>query len=241
MAFPLYLAMTAPELERAPAAVPEIAWMACHFSPYSAGLSNFPQNLPENALLILNDCSPIHGHDPQQICGELLTCLEAWNLRGIVLDFQRPKNQEVLTLTQILLQALPCPVLVSDQYAQDFSCPVFLSAPPLYMPLADYLRPWRKREIWLEAALDSQVLSLTKEGCKIHWIPFDEDAKGNWEENTLHCTYKIDTYADGIDFTLLRDDTHLRSLLKDAESLGVQGAIGLYQQLGKHIKQNISG
>ncbi len=238
MAFPLYLAMTASELEGVPEVEPEVAWMACHFSPSAAGLSNFPQMLPENALLILNDCNPIHGHDPQRICDELLTALDTWKLQGIVLDFQRPGIREAAVLTEKILSSIPCPVLVSDGYAKDLPCPVFLSAPPLYMPLAEFLCPWSDREIWLEAALDAQELTLTKSGCRIDSPPFIEDSEGFREENTLHCTYKIETGSDWAKFTLLRDYSHLQSLLKNAEDLGVRGAIGLYQQLGK--QKNVS-
>ena len=50
----LNLAMTAAELGAAP--LPSHpAWMACHFSPYSTGLTNLPPKLPQDSLLILND------------------------------------------------------------------------------------------------------------------------------------------------------------------------------------------
>ncbi len=240
MALPFYLAMTASEIENAPAVPPEVAWMACHFSPCGTGLSNFPQYLPENALLIVNDSTPFEGHDPQQIARELQDAQENWNLSGIVLDFQRSPDPRTLALTESILQTLTCPVLVSDGYAKPYCCPVFLSAPPLYVPLTKYLAPWCGREIWLEAALDMQELTLTKDGCKIDSLPFGETLRFPWEEPTLHCTYKISTSRQQAKFTLQRDKHQLALLLEEAKALGIHGVIGLYQQLGSFQTKTVS-
>ena len=72
MAMARYLAMTAAEMMGGAPLPGKTAWMACHFSPYSTGLCNLPAALPPGSLLILNDRTPIHGHDPERICRELV-------------------------------------------------------------------------------------------------------------------------------------------------------------------------
>ena len=42
MAIRQYLAMTAAEMTQAGSLPRHAAWMACHFSPYSTGLTNLP-------------------------------------------------------------------------------------------------------------------------------------------------------------------------------------------------------
>ena len=46
MAIRQYLAMTAAEMTQAGSLPRHSAWMACHFSPYSTGLTNLPDRLP---------------------------------------------------------------------------------------------------------------------------------------------------------------------------------------------------
>ena len=66
-----YLAMTPAEFNSVSQPPPDFAYMACHFSPYGTGLGNLPTVLPPESLLILNDRTPIHGHDPQRIFDQL--------------------------------------------------------------------------------------------------------------------------------------------------------------------------
>ena len=80
MVLPLYLAMTGREILAAQSAASRCAYMACHFSPYSQGLTNLPTSLPPSSMLILNDRTPICGHDPQRICGELAQMADAFSL-----------------------------------------------------------------------------------------------------------------------------------------------------------------
>ena len=89
MAIPQYLAMTAAEMALAPLP-PHPAWMACHFSPYSTGLTNLPPKLRQGSLLILNDRTPIHCHDPERVCRELNTALHRFGCVGLLVDFQNP-------------------------------------------------------------------------------------------------------------------------------------------------------
>ena len=117
MAIHTYLAMTAAEFAATENLPEHVAWMACHFSPYGTGLSNLPHSLPPGSLLILNDRIPIYGHDPNRIGQQLLESAEIIHCSGLLLDFQRADVEESLRLAAHLISALPCPVAVSDCYA----------------------------------------------------------------------------------------------------------------------------
>ena len=99
MAIERYLAMTGAEMASAAALPKKAAWMACHFSPYSTGLCNFPAALPKESLLILNDRTPICGHDPERVCRELKETISKLNCVGLLVDFLNPPNRESLALT----------------------------------------------------------------------------------------------------------------------------------------------
>ena len=102
MALPFYLAMTAGELLEDISKPRDFAFMACHFSPYGTGLTNFPEELPEDSILILNDRTPLRGHDPELIVRQLTDMAENRNLRGILLDLQRPGYKEAAELAAIV-------------------------------------------------------------------------------------------------------------------------------------------
>ena len=126
MAIRPFLAMTAAEIAGNSALPERIAWMACHFSPFGLGLSNLPKELPPGSLLMVDDITPIHGHDPQIILEQLSFCAENLKCSGIVLDFQRPDCEETSSLVNMLTQILPCPVAVSHFYANEGTSPVYL-------------------------------------------------------------------------------------------------------------------
>lgn len=230
MAFPRYLAMTGWEIRNCNRLPAHTAFMACHFSPYGTGLTNFPEWLPPDSLLILNDRTPIHGHDPQQIAEQLHNGVEALQCGGILLDFQRPDCEETAQLCLHLCQVLSCPVGVSDIYAANLPGPVFLPPAPPDVPLAEYLMPWNGREIWLEAALDAAEITLTQAGCSSVSLPCPDRTDG-FEDPILHCHYRIRTNSDKIAFTLFRTPEDLEDLLLEAESLGITRSIGLWQEL----------
>ena len=71
MAMEPYLAMTAGEIRGASVLPRRTGWLSCHFSPSGVGLSNLPVALPPGSLLILDDSTPMDGHDPEQIAGQL--------------------------------------------------------------------------------------------------------------------------------------------------------------------------
>jgi len=231
MALPLYLAMTAAELSCAPA-IPECyAYMACHFSSYGTGLSNIPRSMPKDSLLIVNDRTPVQGHDPKQIADQLLQAAEDWELSGILLDFQRPDDPLTTRITEEILSNLPCPVGISPQY-QKPDCPVFLPPPPPDIPLSQYISDFQGRQIWLEAAMDSKALVISENGCRECTPPLML-APCKHRDTRLHCSYDITVQPDHVQFSLHRTAEDLRELLEEAEELGITKAIGLYQELGE--------
>ena len=231
MAIRRYLAMTAAEMRTISVFPGEIAWMACHFSPYCLGISNLPRTLPPGSLLILDDITPIHGHDPQQIAGQLRERIDALRCSGLLLDFQRPDYEEAAALAKFLTQALPCPVAVSELYAADADCPVFLPPVPPSVPLEEYISPWKGREIWLEMALGGEVITLTPGGASTTPLPLEESCAGGHGDEVLHCHYHIAVEEEQARFTLFRTQDDLKKLLEEAEELGITNAVGLFQEL----------
>ena len=230
MVLPLYLAQTAAEMAGNPVSQ-NMAYMACHFAPGGKGLSNLPEILPSGALLILDDSTPMDAHEPEMILRQLCEVVQQYSCDALVLDFQRqdvPGQQE---LAQQLCGALSCPVGVSELYAKDLPCPVFLSPVPPDMPLGRHLAPWQGRELWLEAALDGITLTLTESGCTVAALP-DVPENGLTDEK-LHCRYTIETSEDAAVFHLWRTREDLAALLSEAQTAGVTKAIGLWQELGR--------
>lgn len=226
-----YLAMTSTEFQFAEVLPPYIAWMACHFSSYGIGLSNIPTGLPRESILILNDRTPIHEHDPQQILSQLQEYIEANPDSRILLDFQRPDSPETARVTKLLTEQLSCPIAVTPPYAAGLSCCVFLPPPPLHVPLSQYISYWKDREIWLEAALENQQFTVTTDGSHSTSQPFQPLQLPYFSDDALCCNYKIDIGHDHAKFTLSRDSDMLKKLLTEANALGISTAIGLYQQL----------
>lgn len=228
MVLPLYLAQTAAEM--AGNSLPKHpAYMACHFSPCSAGLSNLPRALPERALLILDDSAPLDGHDPARILQQLSDTIRQHRCAGLLLDFQRSNVPGQRELAKLLSGSLPCPVGVSELYAHGLACPVFLPPVPPDKPLSEYIAPWQGREVWLEAALDGMTLTLTEKGCTAS--PLIDFPEHGLTVEKLHCHNSIETRADSAVFHLWRTRNDLDSLLAEAESLGVTRAVGLWQEL----------
>ena len=230
MSMRLYLAMTAAEYHSATPLPEAVAWMACHFSCYGAGLCNLPDTLPPKSMLIVNDRTPPHHHDPQQIAQQLDALCCRLDPACVLLDFQRPDIPETAAIAQEIIHTLPCPVGVTEPYAVDSATPVFLS-PPLHLCLEEYLAPWKGREIWLEAAVDTANITLTTEGAQI--TPSADPAENlNFTDWQLHCRYQLELQENAAVFTLHRDSEQLHTMLAEAEKFGVTQAVGLYQQLG---------
>lgn len=227
-----FLAMTAGEFEQSPDPESRSAWMACQFSPWNQGLSNLPQALPEGSLVILNDQSPICGHDSSRILRQLKALLEGNRCYGLLLDFERPGQEEAAAMAAALVEALSCPVGVSAAYAGGLSSPVFVPPAPPDTPLSEYLAPWAGREIWLEAALNGCRITLTEQGASIQPLDAGEHPAQGFRDAQLHCSYRIARTDSDAQFTLWRSREDLWELLDEAASLGVTATIGLYQELG---------
>ena len=232
MALRCYLAMTAAEFQGVDVLPPHPGWMACHFSCYGLGLSNLPKVLPEGAMVIVNDRTPVNQHNPEVILQQLLALIDALHPSCFLLDFQRPAQPQAAEITRVLTEKLPCPVGVSQLYAEDLNCPVFLSPPPLHKPLKEYLQPWQGRPIWLEAALTAQTVTVTKDGSCFEPVQYTCLPEPSFCDDELYCRYHIDCQPDAATFTLQRDQALLETMLEEAETLGVELAVGLYQQLG---------
>ncbi len=232
MACACYLAITAAEIANAPALPERLAWMACHFSSCDAGLSNRPTQLPAGAMLILDDQMSVAEHDIAQIVDQMCSLVGAFGVDAVLLDFQRPDNAHTAAIAKALVESLTCPVGVSDLYAADLSCPVFLPPVPPYCKIEAYLAQWIGREIWLEAALSSANITLTAEGAAVCDGGFAPPQANAHHDEALFCHY-VTTLSDGkAEFQLFRTQDDLLSLLARADALGVKRCIGLYQELG---------
>jgi len=235
MAFPFYLAATAAEFSRLEELSAGRAWMACHFSGYGTGLSNLPESLPPGAMVIVNDRVPVCGHDPGRIREQLEELTELWKPGCVLLDFQRPGEPRTARIAAALAEGMGCPVGVSETYARELPCPVFLPPPPPDRGLEAWLAPWKGRELWLEAALDSCVFTVTEEGSRRECLPFAQPEGELFRDSSLHCSYRIRIEADAVRFYLYRTRDDLRALLRAGQALGVTRAVGLYQELGEFM------
>lgn len=233
MVIPVNLAMTGPEIRSCPSLPGSLAWMACQFSPSGPGLTGLPQSLPEGAVLMLCDQWPLGQHSHSQIARELLGCVRRLGCCGVLLDFQRPNNPQAAQLAKHLSQTLPCPVAVTAPYAQATAGPVLLPPLPCHIPLAQWVQPWKGRELWLELALSAETITLTKTGAKIAPEGFPQPK--SFREESLCCHYAISLAEEQGVFTLWRTRDDLRGLLSQGDKLGVSRALGLYQELGKEL------
>lgn len=213
-----YLAMTGAEFLAYSGQAPA-AWMSCRFSAMGSGLGNLPQKNP--ALLILDDCTPFDGHDPKRIAAELSQV--ARNTEGILLDFQR--DWDVAPVIREILKAAPCPVAVTEAYADGFDCPVFV-CPDLNLPLCEGIKPWAGREIWLDVPVGMQVFTIDETGCRVGDICQPEGEFPLVDEPS-HCRYRMKKSEKEIRFSLYRPPEALEGILKEADALGIQKAVGL--------------
>lgn len=225
IALPLYLAITAAEISRCSSLPQRPAYMACHFSSHSAGLSNLPETATD--MLILDDSLPPCGHDPQVICKQLQHLCQQLNTNYLLLDFQRPDDPQTSDIVEKILENKPCYTIVSEHYAKKIDCPVFLTTPLPHQALDSFIAPWSNRDIWLELATETILYTVTETDCTVQPVSYEPAEKFCRE---LHCHYSWSVFEDHIDFTLSRDCQDCYSLLAEAKKLGVVGGIGLYQQ-----------
>ena len=182
-------------------------------------------------MVILNDRTPPQGHDPELIVRQLRELADVLHYKYILLDFQRPGLPENTAVAKALVTGLPYPVGVSELYATELDCPVFLPPAPPHVPLREYLAPWQGREIWLEAALDAVEIVVTQSHCDTVSIPHPPQADG-FLDDSLFCHYITEVSDDAVRFTLWRTKEDLDRLLEAAAAFGVTQAVGLWQELG---------
>ena len=231
MFLPCYQAMTSAEFHRCADLPENMAWMACHFSSSDEGLSNLPVALPEGSLIIVDDWIPINGHDPTVIEKQLRQLILQTSCAGILLDFQRESVDETAFLCKHLTVQLPFPIAITEDYAKDLDCAVFLSSPAPHVSLETHIKPWANREIWLELATDPQHAIITEEGTQITSYLFDKLPEPQHKDNKCHCHYHWYFLNDTVHFYLQRTKEDIIELQQEAASLGVRFGVGLYQQL----------
>lgn len=231
MGIPIYLALSAAEFLTCAVLPPKAAWMACHFSPGGNGLCNLPDSLPGDSLLIFDDSTPYQEHDFNLILSQLSDAVATLKPDAILLDFQRPGVAEVRALVALITEQLPCPVIVSSLYAENLDCGIFLPPGPLDKPLAEYLKPYQGREIWLDAAPVCAQIVITEQSSQYTPHPM-EVVDGSWHfDAALHCHYRSKIEEQQIVFTLSRSCNDLAPWFEEAEKNGVSCVVGLYQEL----------
>ena len=207
MGLPLYLAVSGLEI---------------HTIPHPARFLLDPaQTLPPGVLPVITDFRPLTEEAVDRLCRA------AQNWERAVLDLEHPPTPAARTL----LRRLPCPAAAPPGYGDG---PVFLPPAPLYVPLEDYLAPWRGREIWLEAALQQQTITVTSEG-----VRFSPAVPARWEGGfecrELCCRFTQEIREHQVVFTLFDTRETLPDKLDRARELGVHAALGLYCELGRIV------
>ena len=122
MTFPLTMAMTGAEFSACSFMSKHCAWMACHYSCYTTGLSNCPDTLPAGSMLIVNDRTPPQGHDPERIAKQLSQMQTQLKFDTLLLDFQRPDLPENAAVAEAVTKELSCPVGITPLYAKELPC-----------------------------------------------------------------------------------------------------------------------
>ena len=207
MGLPLYLAMTTGEIRP----VPHPAFLILE-----AGQMPAPGVLP-----VITDNFSLDRQFLSEVCQ---------GQEAVLLDFEQPPTADV----RRLIQGLPCPAAAPPGYSD--TGPVFLPPTPLHIPLERYLAPWKGREIWLDAALQKQTVTVTAKGVTVSVPCTNHDLTDGFYSEILHCRF-IQNYTENkAVFTLFDTPDTLRMKLDHASRLGVSRAVGLFQELGeKHM------
>lgn len=229
MVFPGYLALTSQEFRTCSTTPESVAWMACQFSSTGKGLTNLPEQLPKNALILLTDQLPPTEHDPMLVADQLLNVAKALEIYGVILDFQREHNPKCEQIASVITNRLPCPVIVTPAYQHIGNGPVLLPPVPLNCTLENHLKKYSSRACWLEMDPEGCEYILTEAGCTIQPLtkPLSEPI---FYDSALRCHYHIQLSPRQAVFSLQRTEEDWKALLEDAKNMGVAQTIGLYQQ-----------
>lgn len=225
----LYLAMTAQELTlfSNPALS---AYMACHFSPYDPGLTNLPESITADSMVILNDRIPFLHHDCRLIASQLasLPC------ESLLLDLQNTEPEQAKELITSVLSVVSVPVAVSEQYAVDCPCAVFLSTVDADRdPLAS-LNAWSGRDIWLDMSPGCVCYRIDSHGSRRTREKIFPDSPIHADPN-LPCHYGITlTEAEAI-FYIYRTWEDIARIMDQGKKMGISRCIGLHQEWQRFI------
>ncbi len=223
----VFLAITQRETGLTP---PEnTAYMALRFSSYNNGLSNMPDTLPPGSILLLEDSMPVCKHNPALVAEQLTQLADNFSPAAILLDFQNEATEESMQMVRFLLDALPCPVAITEVYAKAFRCPVFLSPVPVNKAPEVWLRPHLAQGVYLELAPETVQFTVTEKGCTAAPAPPSENLP--LYDGRLFCHYRTEVFSNRVVFTLGRTKQDLADLAEEAYRLGVRGVVGLYQEL----------
>ena len=206
MVLPLYLAMTGAEM----CTIPHPAYL----------MADWSDRPPAGFLPVITDRQPL----TMQAVDELCRIAENWDLA--LLDFEKPVTPEA----RRLLARLPCPAAAPPGYSD--TGPVFLPPAPLHVPLEAYLEPWQGRDLWLDAALRQQTITVTEAGTTFSDFSPAANLSGGYHDKNLHCRFIQEYYPDRAVFTLFDTPETLADKLNYAAVLGISRAVGLYQELG---------
>ena len=204
MVLPLYLAMTASEFRPV---------------PYPALLMLEGTEVPPAGVLpVVTDCFPSDGQALHQLCH---------GREAVLLDFEHPPTPSL----REMIRGLPCPCAAPPGYGDG---PVFLPPAPLHVPLAQYLAPYKGRDIWLEAALQRQTVTVTASGVTVEPPLPNRSFEGGFYDEKLRCRFTQEFSEDRAVFTLFDTPETLVKKLDHAAALGVTRAVGLDQELGRY-------
>lgn len=210
---------------------PRFAYMACHFSLYGRGLSNLPDALPPDSILLLDDSTPPNGHDPDIVARQLTELVNRFSVKAVLLDFQNAETEESRAMVAALVRALPKKIAVTEVYAKDFPCSVFLSPTPVNMSLETHLSPWLQQGVFLEIAPDALQIAVTEKGSFFCPVPVNQYRTLPLTDHLLHCHYQVEASPEKAIFTLQRTKEDLTELVRRAYTMGILGAVGLYREL----------
>lgn len=227
MKFPLFLAMSPMEIAGNHPTDHKIAYMSCRFAPGGRGLCGLPHALPPGSVLMLSDETPFCGHDAQLVARQLWSAAQRLEVQAVVLDLQRRDDNQWAVVEAVAKEAA-CPLVVSEPYAAGNDLPVLLPPPGLWTPVPSYLHAWAGRRLWLEAVVESALVTVTESGS--HYAPLTEALQSySFTDAAMHLSYSIKCLDDRVEFYLHRGKAQLLTLLHQTE--GIEAAIGLYQQL----------
>lgn len=229
MALPIYLAMNHRDFQNIAELPAHTCWMACHFSAWGRGLSNFPSTLPPNSVLMVDDSVPPEDHDPDIIAQQLCDAAEKWCLSGVILDFQRPYETRLQEIANKVGAQLPCPAATTEPYLRGWTGAVLLPPIPPNKTAQAVLSPWKGRDVWLELDARGLSLQLRESGCTATVLSEPLQAP-DFQDDTVCCHYSISLSDRQAEFLLQRTDEDYLQLMQQAETMGVSRCVGLYRE-----------